>query len=86
MANSFVFNFDTLSKTLNRVLRYDYYGYPRDFIHQYQRGIEAVTRQDVMRTAVSVSTPKSLRLWRSAILRNSARLWQRWAFLSRRLI
>ena len=51
VANSFVFNFDTLSKTLNRMLRYDYYGYPRDFIHQYQRAIEAVTRADVLRVA-----------------------------------
>jgi len=60
VANSFVFNFDTLSKTLNRVLRYDYYGYPRDFIHQYQRGIEAVTRQDVMRAARERVNPKIL--------------------------
>jgi zinc protease len=51
VANSFVFNFDTLSKTLNRMLRYDYYGYPRDFIHQYQHAIEAVTRADVQRVA-----------------------------------
>ena len=51
VANSFVFNFDTMSKTLNRMLRYDYYGYPRDFIHQYQHAIEAVTRADVLRVA-----------------------------------
>jgi zinc protease len=51
VANSFVFNFDTPSKTLNRVLRYDYYGYPRDFIDRYQRAIQAVTRQDVLRVA-----------------------------------
>jgi hypothetical protein len=51
VANSFVFNFDTPSKTLNRILRYDYYGYPRDFINQYQRGIQAVTRADVLRVA-----------------------------------
>jgi zinc protease len=51
VANSFVFNFDTLSKTLNRILRYDYYGYPRDFIHQYQHAIEAVTLPDVLRAA-----------------------------------
>jgi len=51
VANSFVFNFDTPSKTLNRILRYDYFGYPRDFIDQYQRGIQAVTRADVLRVA-----------------------------------
>jgi len=51
VANSFVFNFDTPAKTLNRILRYDYFGYPRDFIDQYQRGIQAVTRADVLRVA-----------------------------------
>ncbi len=51
VANSFVFNFDTPSKTLNRMLRYDYYGYPRDFINQYQRAIQAVTLADVLRVA-----------------------------------
>lgn len=51
VANSFVFNFDTPSKTLNRILRYDYFGYPRDFIDQYQRAIQAVTRADVLRVA-----------------------------------
>lgn len=51
VANSFVFNFDTPAKTLNRILRYDYYGYPRDFIDRYQRAIQAVTRADVLRVA-----------------------------------
>jgi len=51
VANSFVFNFDTPAKTLNRILRYDYFGYPRDFIDQYQRAIQAVTRADVLRVA-----------------------------------
>ena len=51
VANSFVFAFDTPAKTLNRMLRYDYYGYPRDFINRYQRAIQAVTREDVLRAA-----------------------------------
>ena len=58
MANSFVFNFDTPSKTLNRILRYDYYGYPRDFIDRYQRAIQAVTREDVLRVARERLHPK----------------------------
>jgi zinc protease len=51
VANSFVFNFDTPAKTLNRILRYDYFGYPRDFIDRYQRAIQSVTRADVLRVA-----------------------------------
>ncbi|HET9318309.1 MAG TPA: pitrilysin family protein [Bryobacteraceae bacterium] len=60
VANSFVFNFDTPAKTLNRILRYDYYGYPRDFIDRYQRAIQAVTRQDVLRVAREHVKPKDL--------------------------
>jgi zinc protease len=60
VANSFVFNFDTPAKTLNRVLRYDYYGYPHDFIDRYQRAIAAVTRQDVLRVAKERLSPKDL--------------------------
>src|SRR5262249_22289918 len=49
--NSLVFAFETKVKTLNRVLAYEYFGYPRDFIQQYQKGLEAVTRADVLRAA-----------------------------------
>jgi zinc protease len=49
--NGFVFNFDRPSKTLNRLMQYEYYGYPRDFIFQYQKAIGAVTKADVLRVA-----------------------------------
>jgi hypothetical protein len=49
--NSFVFFFDRPSKTLNRLLTYEYFGYPRDFIFSYQKGVAEVTRQDVLRVA-----------------------------------
>jgi len=49
--NSLVFAFDTRSKTLNRMLTYEYYGYPQDFIQQYQKALAAVTRADVLRAA-----------------------------------
>ena len=49
--NSLVFAFDTKAKTLGRMLTYEYYGYPSDFIQQYQKAIEAVTRADVLRVA-----------------------------------
>ena len=47
--NSFVFFFDRPSKTLNRLVLYDYYGYPKNFIFDYQKAIGAVTRADVLR-------------------------------------
>ncbi len=49
--NSFVFFFDSPAKTLNRVMRYEYFGYPKDFLFQYQKAIAAVTRADVLRVA-----------------------------------
>jgi len=58
--NSFVFNFDTRSKTLNRLLIYEYYGYPKDFIYQYQKGVAAVTKADILRAAKERLHPKEL--------------------------
>jgi zinc protease len=49
--NSLVFAYDTRAKTLGRLLTYEYYGYPPDFIEQYQKALEAVTRADVLRVA-----------------------------------
>jgi hypothetical protein len=56
--NSFVFNFDTPYKTLSRMIRYEYYGYPKDFIFQYQKAIAAVTKQDVLRVAKQYLKPE----------------------------
>jgi predicted Zn-dependent peptidase len=49
--NSLVFAFDTRAKTLGRLLNYEYFDYPKDFIDRYQKGLEAVTRADVLRVA-----------------------------------
>jgi zinc protease len=49
--NGLVFAFDTKSKTLGRMLNYEYFGYPPDFIQQYQKALAAVTRADVLRVA-----------------------------------
>ncbi|HEX5226382.1 MAG TPA: pitrilysin family protein [Bryobacteraceae bacterium] len=58
--NGFIFNFDRPSKTLNRLMIYQYYGYPKDFIFQYQKAIAAVTKADVMRVAQEHFQPKNL--------------------------
>ena len=49
--NSFVFFFDSSAKTLNRVMRFEYFGYPKDFLFEYRKAIDAVTRADVLRVA-----------------------------------
>jgi len=58
--NSFVFHFDEPSKTLNRLLVYQYYGYPKDFIFQYQKAIAAVTKTDILRVAQRYFRPQDL--------------------------
>ena len=55
--NGFVFAFDTPAKTLNRLVRYRYFGYPDDFIFQYQKAIEQVTTADVLRVAKQYLDP-----------------------------
>jgi zinc protease len=67
--NSFVFYFDSPAKTLSRVMNYEYFGYPKDFLFEYQKKVAAVTRADVLRvfqqhinpanlTIVAVGNPK----------------------------
>jgi zinc protease len=57
--NSLVFAFDSKSKTLNRLLTYEYYGYPKDFIQRYQKALAAVTRADVLRVAQKHLAPQA---------------------------
>lgn len=58
--NSFVFNFQKPSQTLSRLMRYTYYGYPKDFIFQYQRGVEETTIEDVQRVAQEYLKPEEM--------------------------
>ncbi len=58
--NGFVFNFDTKSKTLNRLLRYEYWEYPKDFLFQYKKKLEGVTKADVQRVAQKYLKPEDL--------------------------
>jgi len=58
--NSFVFFFDSPAKTLNRVVRYEYFGYPKDFLSEYRKGIDSVTRADVLRVAKEHFIPENL--------------------------
>ncbi|MEO5924605.1 MAG: pitrilysin family protein [Bryobacteraceae bacterium] len=58
--NSFVFFFDSPEKTLNRVMQYAYHGYPKDFLFQYQKAIESVTRADILRVAKQYIRPDEL--------------------------
>jgi zinc protease len=45
------FEFDAIGKIANRLMTYEYYGYPRDFLQRFQDGIARVTKADVLRAA-----------------------------------
>jgi zinc protease len=58
--NSFVFEFDSKEKVLAERMRYEFYGYPPDFLEQYRAGIEKVTAADVDRVARKYIHPDRL--------------------------
>jgi zinc protease len=59
-ANSFIFNFQDPSQTLSRLMRYEYFGYPADFIFKYQKAVESTTIKDVQRVAQQYLQPDKL--------------------------
>ena len=58
--NSFIFNFQDPSQTLSRLLRYEYFGYPKDFIFQYRKAIEATSIADIQRVAKTYLQPSKI--------------------------
>jgi len=58
--NSFVFNFDTTGEIVRRLMTYEYYGYPRDFLERFKANIEQVTAEDVLRAARTQVRPDQL--------------------------
>lgn len=58
--NSFVFNFQAPGQTLSRLMRYEYFDYPADFLFRYQRAVEATTAADVQRVARDYLKPQNI--------------------------
>ncbi|HEX4605795.1 MAG TPA: pitrilysin family protein [Candidatus Angelobacter sp.] len=58
--NSFIFEFDSKEKVLAERMRYEFYGYPADFLERYRAGIEKVTPADVDRVARKYIHPEKM--------------------------
>lgn len=58
--NSFVFNFDTTGEIVRRLMTYEYFGYPRDFLEKFKANVEKVTAEDVLRAAQAHLKPDQL--------------------------
>ncbi|MHC4626921.1 MAG: M16 family metallopeptidase [Planctomycetota bacterium] len=60
--NSFVFNFDTRGEVVNRLMTYEYYGYPADFLLQIKENVEEVSKADVLRVAKKHLKPDEVQI------------------------
>ncbi len=58
--NSFIFAFDSKEKVLAERMRYEFYGYPPDFLERFRAGIEKVTPADVDRVARKYIHPEKM--------------------------
>ncbi|UCG58785.1 MAG: insulinase family protein, partial [Phycisphaerales bacterium] len=60
--NSFVFNFDTKGEIVNRLMVYEYFGYPADFLQRTKQNIEKVTKADILRVASKHLKPDKVQI------------------------
>jgi zinc protease len=60
LLNSFIFEFDSKEKVLAERMRYEFYGYPQNFLERYRAGIEKVTAADVERVARKYIHPEKM--------------------------
>ncbi|MFZ1685074.1 MAG: pitrilysin family protein [Candidatus Zixiibacteriota bacterium] len=58
--NSFVFNFDDQAKVVNRLMNYDFFGLPKDFLQKQFEAVQKVTPADVTAAAKKNLHPDSL--------------------------
>jgi len=60
--NSFVFNFDSKGQIIRRLMTYEYFGYPSDFLQKTKDEIEKVTKADVLRVAQKHLQPEKMQI------------------------
>lgn len=60
--NSFVFNFDSRSEIVYRMMTYAYFGYPLDFMDKIKEGVEKIAKADVLRVAKTYLRPDRVQI------------------------
>ncbi|MEM9116464.1 MAG: pitrilysin family protein [Cyanobacteria bacterium P01_F01_bin.56] len=58
--NSFVFNFQSPEQTLSRLVRYEYYDYPQDFVFQFREAVANTTAEAIQVAAQKHLKPEDL--------------------------
>lgn len=60
--NSFVFNFEDKGDIINRMMEYDYFEFPNDFLFKVKANVEKVTPQDIQAVAKKWLRPDALQI------------------------
>ncbi len=60
--NTYVFNFDSKSKIVNRMMTLAYYDYPLDFNDKFIKKVENVTKADILRVAKKYLQPDKVQI------------------------
>ncbi len=60
--NSFVFNFASKAQIVNRLMTYDFFDYPLNFMEKVKKGVEKVTKKDVLRVAQKYLRPDMVQI------------------------
>jgi len=60
--NSYVFNFESKSQIVNRLMSLVYYDYPLDFTEKQKAGVDKVTKADVLRVAKKYIQPGKVQI------------------------
>jgi len=58
--NTYAFWFAKSEDVIRRLMRYEFYGYPLDYLEQYRKGIESTNKEDVLRVAKEYIHPDKL--------------------------
>jgi zinc protease len=60
--NAFVLNYESIGQIAQRLLAYEYYGYPPDFLERLRDGVEQVTRGQVLKVARQYLRPQAMQI------------------------